>query len=142
MARFRIGERGPTILQELDLALEPIRMDRNRLLQAFHNIIVNALQAIGMDGAVTVTTYREERHGSKKVVIEVADNGPGIPPDVLEHVFDPFYTTKENGSGLGLSIAHTIVREHQGRLEVESKPGQGAIFRIVLPDYRISEGSS
>ena len=142
MARFRLGERGPTILQELDLSLEPMRMDRNRLLQAFHNIIVNALQAIGTEGAITVATYREERPGGDRVVIEIADNGPGIPADVLEHIFDPFYTTKENGSGLGLSIAHTIVREHQGRLDVESKLGQGTIFRIVLQDYRIDEGNS
>lgn len=142
MARFRIGERGPTILQELDLTLEPQRMDRNRLLQAFHNIVVNALQAVGMDGAVTVATFVEERSGGDRVVIEISDNGPGIPPDVLEHIFDPFYTTKENGSGLGLSIAHTIVREHQGRLEVESKPGQGATFRIVLQEYRVDEVNS
>ncbi len=141
MARFRIGERGPTFLQELDLTLQPLRMDRNRLLQAFLNIVVNALQAAGKDGAVTVATYREERLGSDRVVIEVSDNGPGIPPEVLEHIFDPFYTTKENGSGLGLSISHTIVREHQGRLEVESKPGQGTTFRIVLQEYSIDEAA-
>ncbi|MFC1500586.1 nitrogen regulation protein NR(II) [Candidatus Zixiibacteriota bacterium] len=140
MARFRIGERGPTFLQELDLSLQPMRMDRNRLLQAFLNIVVNALQAVGNDGAVTIATYREE-HGDR-VVIEVSDNGPGIPPDVLEHIFDPFYTTKEHGSGLGLSISHTILREHQGRLEVESKVGQGTTFRIILQDYRIDKGIS
>ncbi|MFC1627498.1 nitrogen regulation protein NR(II) [Gemmatimonadota bacterium] len=142
MARFRIGERGPTFLQELDLTLQPLRMDRNRLLQAFLNIVVNALQAAGTDGAVTVATYREERTGGDRVVIEVSDNGPGIPPDVLEHIFDPFYTTKENGSGLGLSISHTIVREHQGRLEVESKLGQGTTFRIVLQEYRVDEATA
>ncbi|MFC1595303.1 nitrogen regulation protein NR(II) [Gemmatimonadota bacterium] len=142
MARFRLGERGPTILQELDLALQPLRMDRNRLLQAFLNIVVNALQAVGMDGAVTVATFREERSRGDRVVIEVSDNGPGIQPDVLEHIFDPFYTTKDSGSGLGLSIAHTIVREHQGRLEVESKPGQGTTFRIVLQEYRVDEVKS
>ena len=117
-------------------------MDRNRLLQAFHNIIVNAIQAVGMEGAITVATYREERSGGARVVVEISDNGPGIPPDVLEHIFDPFYTTKENGSGLGLSIAHTIIREHQGRLEVNSKPGQGTTFRIVLLDYRVDEGNA
>jgi len=142
MTRFRLGESGPTILQELDLDLKPIRMDRNRLLQAFHNIVVNALQAIGTDGAVTVATYKEARAGGDRVVIEIADNGPGIPSDVMEHIFDPFYTTKENGSGLGLSIAHTIVNEHQGQLEVDSKPGQGTTFRIVFRDYRVSEGNS
>jgi len=142
MARFRLGEGVPTILQDLDLSLKPLRMDRNRLLQAFHNLIVNALQAIGPDGAITVATFREERPAGDRMVIEIADNGPGIPADMLEHIFDPFYTTKESGSGLGLSIAHTIVREHQGRLEVDSKVGQGTTFRIVLLENRIDEGKT
>lgn len=135
IARFREGDRGPTLLQELDLSLPEVQIDRNRMLQAFLNIVVNALQAVGHNGAITVTTFEEAVSRGKRVVIEISDNGSGIEPDVLEHIFDPFYTTKENGSGLGLSIAHTIVREHQGTLEVDSKLGQGTTFRIVLPRF-------
>ena len=136
MARFSKGERGPTLLQELDLSLPPVRIDPNRFLQATLNIVLNALQAVGPGGVVTVTTYMDESSASPRIAIEISDNGPGIPPDVLEHIFDPFYTTKENGSGLGLSIAHTIIREHEGALQVDSKVGRGTTFRIVLPKER------
>ncbi|MCK4771896.1 MAG: PAS domain S-box protein [Candidatus Latescibacteria bacterium] len=140
MARFREGDHAPTLLQELDLSLSPIRMDRNRFLQAVLNVLVNALQAIDSDGGVvTVSTFREETTKGGQIVLEISDNGPGIPPDVLDHIFDPFFTTKEDGSGLGLSIAHTIVREHEGVLEVDSKLGQGTTFRILLPRYRWGE---
>jgi PAS domain S-box-containing protein len=140
MARFREGDHAPTLLQELDLSLPPIRMDRNRFLQAVLNVLVNALQAIDSDGGVvTVSTFREETTKGGQIVLEISDNGPGIPPDVLDHIFDPFFTTKEDGSGLGLSIAHTIVREHEGVLEVDSKLGQGTTFRILLPRYRWGE---
>jgi two-component system NtrC family sensor kinase len=69
------------------------------------------------------------------VVIEVADTGCGIPPEHLDRIFDPFFTTKEvgEGTGLGLSISHGIVERHGGRIEVESTPGQGTVFRVVLP---------
>jgi len=140
MARFREGDHAPTLLQDLDLSLPPIRMDRNRFLQAVLNVLVNALQAIDSDGGVvTVSTFREETTKGGQIVLEISDNGPGIPPDALDHIFDPFFTTKENGSGLGLSIAHTIVREHEGVLEVDSKLGQGTTFRILLPRYRWGE---
>jgi PAS domain S-box-containing protein len=140
MARFREGDHAPTLLQELDLSLPPIRMDRNRFLQAVLNVLVNALQAVDSDGGVvTVSTFREETTKGGQIVLEISDNGPGIPPDVLDHIFDPFFTTKEDGSGLGLSIAHTIVREHEGVLEVDSKLGQGTTFRILLPRYRWGE---
>gem|GEM_PF-1967493 len=140
MARFTEGDRGPTLLQELDLSLPPVRMDRNRFLQAVLNVVVNALQAVDLEGGVvTVSTFREETSRGGQIVLEISDNGPGIPSDALDHIFDPFFTTKEGGSGLGLSIAHTIIREHEGVLEVDSKLGQGTTFRIVIPRYRWGE---
>lgn len=134
MARFIEGDQGPTLLQELDFSLSPVRMDRNRFLQAVLNILVNAIQAVEpKSGVVTVSTYQEETARGGQIILEISDNGPGIPADVQDHIFDPFFTTKESGSGLGLSIAHTIVKEHGGVLELNSKPGQGSTFKIILP---------
>jgi len=79
-----------------------------------------------------VTTRRE---GGDAVAIEVADNGTGIPPDVLPRIFDPFFTTKDvgKGTGLGLSVSYKIVKQHGGRLDVKSRPGEGTAFTVVLP---------
>jgi two-component system NtrC family sensor kinase len=76
-----------------------------------------------------------ERTAVKEVVIEFADEGPGIAADVLPRIFDPFFTTKPpgQGTGLGLAIAQGIVADHGGRIEVGSKPGESAVFRVVLP---------
>jgi PAS domain S-box-containing protein len=103
--------------------------------QVFLNLLVNAMQAIEAthreDGRISIHL----RACSKEVEVEIADNGCGIPSDVLPKVFDPFFTTKSvgDGTGLGLSITHSIVQDHGGRLEVESTPGQGTCFRIFLP---------
>jgi signal transduction histidine kinase len=86
------------------------------------------------DGQITIET----RCAGSDVVIELADNGCGIPPEVLPQIFDPFFTTKSvgDGTGLGLSITHGIVQDHAGRMEVESTPGQGTCFRVILPVSR------
>jgi signal transduction histidine kinase len=140
MSRFRTGARGPAFLQELEPGLPRVRLDRNRFLQAILNIVVNAIQAVGAEGVVTVSTFMEKLPQGRRMVLEVDDNGPGISPEGLDHIFDPFYTTKENGSGLGLSIAHSVVREHEGVIQVESKLGQGTTFRILIPQSRWEGG--
>jgi signal transduction histidine kinase len=105
------------------------------LNQVFLNLLVNAIQAIDAthrpDGRIAITT--QSRNG--EAVIEVADNGCGIPDDVLPQIFDPFFTTKGvgDGTGLGLSITHAMVSDHGGRMEVDSAPGQGSRFRVILP---------
>ncbi len=102
-----------------------------QLNQVFMNLLVNASQAIQEKGDIWVRT---EQIGSEAVVT-VEDNGCGIPPEKLPRIFEPFFTTKEvgQGTGLGLSISHRIVEEHGGRIEVESTPGKGSLFRIFLP---------
>ena len=142
------SQRRPLSLEWVDLnevvkeSIEVARFkDRNRFLQAVLNLVVNAMQAVDpSSGVITVSTYREETGRGPRLVVEVADNGPGIPPEVMEHIFDPFYTTKEDGSGLGLSITHTIVQEHESRLEADTKPGQGTTFRILIPRDRWEGG--
>jgi signal transduction histidine kinase len=112
-----------------------IRGHAGQLNQVFMNLLTNAAQAVaGRAGArVDVVTRRPERGG--QVVIEVIDNGPGIPPEILPKIFDPFFTTKEvgQGSGLGLSIVHGIVERHGGNIEVDTEVGRGTAFRVTLP---------
>jgi signal transduction histidine kinase len=100
--------------------------------QVLLNLIVNATQATPENGIIAIrTAMRDERH----VALEVADNGAGIPADVLPRIFDPFFTTKGpgKGTGLGLSICYKIVQDHGGTLEVSSSPGAGSCFTMVLP---------
>jgi signal transduction histidine kinase len=104
------------------------------LNQVFMNLLTNAAQAIAEDkgqGTIEISTSRK----GGEVQVTIADDGPGIPPEVLPRIFDPFYTTKDvgKGSGLGLSIVHGIVERHGGRIEVESAPSKGTRFVVTLP---------
>ncbi len=105
-----------------------------QLNQVFLNLLVNAMQAIEdtrrPGGRIEIATRVQDDH----VVVEIADDGCGIPPEALPKIFDPFFTTKPvgEGTGLGLSITHGIVRDHNGEIEVESTPGQGTRFRVIL----------
>ncbi len=98
------------------------------------NLVTNAAQAIGeRERGGTIHIAASSRNG--EIEITIADDGPGIPPEVIPRIFDPFFTTKDvgEGSGLGLSIVHGIVDRHGGRIEVQSRVGEGTTFRIVLP---------
>jgi signal transduction histidine kinase len=119
--------------------LPSVMLDRQQLKQVLLNLLLNAMEAMGdLGGVLSVKTRRLARPGDGWVQIEVRDSGPGIPPGDLEHIFDPFYTTKHQsgereGTGLGLTIVHQIVQEHHGYIEVESQPGRGTTFLINLP---------
>jgi PAS domain S-box-containing protein len=113
----------------------PVRGNETRLVQAVLNLVVNALQALPegrLDGNEIWVATGEE---AGRVVVEVADNGPGVPPADRERIFEPFVTTKEvgKGSGLGLFVSRNIVRGLSGEVEVADRPGGGARFRVVLP---------
>ncbi len=102
--------------------------------QVFMNLITNAAQAIGArerGGTIRIAVAR----AGDDVEITIADDGPGIPPEVIPRIFDPFFTTKDvgEGSGLGLSIVHGIVERHGGKIRVDSRVGEGTTFRITLP---------
>lgn len=121
---------------ELDLQeLPPIAAERAKIVQIFVNLLINASQAIA-DAETTGHRVRiRSRREADELVIEVSDDGPGIPDDVRARIFEPFYTTKpaEYGTGLGLAVCRDCVELHKGRIEVESELGRGTTFRVVLP---------
>ncbi len=115
--------------------------DRQNMTQVFLNLILNAVDAMPDGGTLTVATKMEstgtDAQGDGNILIEISDTGCGIPSDVLPRVFEPFFTTKghERGTGLGLSVSRNLVIEHGGEIDVESTPGVGTRFRIVLPRF-------
>ena len=128
------------VRKQFDPSLPLIQGDRAQLTQVFLNVVKNALQAIGGDGCLTMTTrmetdfhIREEGKGRGKFIrVEVQDDGPGISEENLPYIFSPFFTTKEKGAGLGLAICHRIITEHGGLIRVESREGEGAMFKVSL----------
>jgi len=115
----------------LDRSLPRVRASAQHLQQVFLNLVNNAHDAMPDGGTITVRTYR----GGSRLVAEVRDTGRGIPPEIQPRVFEPFFTTKDvgKGTGLGLAVSYGIVRAHGGDLTVESRQGDGAVFRVVLP---------
>jgi two-component system sensor histidine kinase HydH len=107
-----------------------IQVDSDRLSQCLLNIYLNAIQAMGEGGILSVKSLLR-KNGTVKV--EIGDTGKGISPNDLKKVFDPYFTTKPSGTGLGLAIVHKIIEAHQGNIKVESTPGKGTVFSIVLP---------
>jgi signal transduction histidine kinase len=135
------------IATELQLQGARVRMNRQQLTHAFMNLVLNAIQAMPRGGTLTIRaavlpTDRAAamaRPGAGPTPprpvarIAISDTGPGIAPEGLDRIFEPYFTTKEGGTGLGLALAHTIIQEHDGRIDVESRPGEGATFVVRLP---------
>jgi signal transduction histidine kinase len=122
------------VTRELDPRLPPVLGNAAQLVQVLMALMLNAVDAMETGGRLTLRTGRS-RIRPDEVYVEVEDTGVGIPRAEQSKIFEPFYTTKPpgQGTGLGLSICYGIVQEHRGRIEVESQPGQGATFRVVLP---------
>jgi len=112
--------------------IPPFPFDAELLERVFFNLVLNAAQATAAGGAVTVKT----RAAGGTAEISVIDRGVGIDARHLDGIFNPFFTTKPQGVGLGLSIVSKIVDEHGGKIAVESEPGKGSIFRVLLPMER------
>jgi two-component system NtrC family sensor kinase len=110
-----------------------IIVDPSQMQQVFLNMIINAAEAMEHGGELTIQTILPSTNGS--IAIKITDTGYGIPDEYFNKLFDPFFTTKEvgHGTGLGLAISYGIIKEHNGRIEVESTVGEGSTFTIYLP---------
>ena len=116
-------------------------VDEDQIRQSLDNLVTNAIDAMTGGGTLTLGTRTACENGTHFVVIDVADTGPGIPPDLASKVFEPFYSTKEigRGTGLGLSICKKIMEEHLGSIRVSAAPGGGAMFSLSIPYIPVEE---
>ncbi|WP_438445818.1 ATP-binding protein [Gorillibacterium sp. sgz5001074] len=117
------------LIQHFDAVLPPVMGDGNQLKQVFINLLKNAIEAMPDGGHILVRMSRRP----EAVNIQISDEGVGIPPDKLQKLGEPFYTTKENGTGLGLNVCYRIIEEHRGHLYITSRVGEGTTVEIVLP---------
>jgi two-component system sporulation sensor kinase A len=118
------------LIFDSDSDLPLIECEANQLKQVFINILKNALEAIPTGGSIHVAIKKMD---TDHVMVRISDNGIGISPEKIKKLGEPFYTTKEKGTGLGLMVSYNIIKNHKGHIEVYSEPGQGTTFEIILP---------
>ena len=132
------GKSNVSIVRDYDPSIPELQADPDQLIQAFLNITRNAYQALDEEGTITLRTRIERKYTLGKqrydlvARIEIIDNGPGIPEDILDKIFFPMVTGRAEGTGLGLSIAQSLIQQHDGLIEVISVPG-GTVFTVLLP---------
>jgi signal transduction histidine kinase len=145
MAESEVSRRDVAVTMGVEAHIPLIQGDHHQLCRLFTNLLTNAFEALDGKGTVSITAAagppEEDHAGSPEahtvptIVIEVADNGPGVPPEITDRIFNPFFTTKPQGSGLGLAIVRKIVDAHDGRIDVTSNPEHGTCFRVTLPMF-------
>ncbi|HUV36868.1 MAG TPA: ATP-binding protein [Patescibacteria group bacterium] len=136
LLRNDFKERGITLLTSLSPDIPNCMLDVIKIHEVFLNILQNSIEAVGRNGIIRVKTWRE----GVSVHVEISDNGVGITKDQMNRIFTPFFTTKESGSGLGLSFAHRIIKDHGGNISVTSSKGEGASFHISFPTVAAGSG--
>ncbi|MCX5890021.1 MAG: PAS domain-containing protein [Deltaproteobacteria bacterium] len=141
LTEYQMRLQGVKVERQLAPDLAPVLADQGWMKQAFLNLVLNALDAMPEGGTLTLTTKNSRR---REVVVRVADTGVGIPKESFSQIFEPFYTTKKAGSGvgLGLSVVYGIIRDHRGAIKVDSVVGQGTTFTIRLPAFKPGEDSA
>src|SRR6267142_2360178 len=140
------AQRGVQVVRRYDPSLPPILADEDRILQVFHNLVRNAVEAMSAGGRLTLVTRLSMNplfakvdlgHGQRSMAeIQVMDDGQGIPEATRSRLFTPFFTTKDKGLGLGLALCHRIVDEHRGAIQIASEPGKGTTVSCYLPIAR------
>ncbi len=131
LVQEKLTEQRVTIVMEIPDDLPPVEIDQELMRNCLVNFITNAAQSMAEGGRVTLGAVYD--HETESFRLTVADEGGGIAPEDLEKIFQPYFTTKEAGIGLGLAITERIVKEHRGAIQVTSEPGKGTLFTIVLP---------
>ncbi len=132
MAESHERRGGARVTVDVPESLRPIQGDPHQLRQIFTNLLTNAFEAmIALDGDDDAGPA--EHATGPMILITIADNGPGVPPEVMDRIFSPFFTTKPQGSGLGLAIVRKIVDAHDGQIDVSERAGGGTVFRVTLP---------
>jgi signal transduction histidine kinase len=129
----QVRARGVTLRRDLDPTLPAVVADGARVRQVLTNVVLNAIEAAGQHGHVTLRTCGEGDRSGRWCVVEVADSGPGVAADEAERLFEPFFTTKRTGHGLGLFVASHIMAAHGGDIGVANRDGGGALFRLRFP---------
>jgi signal transduction histidine kinase len=127
--RTQFEERRIAVTLDIPAALPPVAIDPDQMQQVFFNLVKNSLEAMKDGTAISITIKFDDND----VITVLHDSGPGIPHEQLMHLFEPYKTTKEKGTGLGLMISKRIVTDHGGSIAVESELGKGTSFTIKLP---------
>ncbi len=140
LAQHRVEGRLIVFERKFEAESDLLKGDDHQLEQAFVNLLLNSVEAINAHGSLSVATETTSADGlvreadSRKMVrVRISDSGSGISPENMPRLFRPFFTTKRNGTGLGLAVTHRIIAEHHGSIEVESQPGKGTTFTILIP---------
>jgi signal transduction histidine kinase len=130
---------GVKLTMEYPEGIPRVKGDYRQLIQVFSNLFSNAYEAMKGKGTLSLCVRPVAKNGSTFVRIELEDTGSGIDPENLHNIFNPFYSTKESGLGLGLPFVYKIIASHQGFIEVDNRPGEGVTFIITLPAVREEE---
>jgi signal transduction histidine kinase len=134
LLQHQISGKMISVTRNYQAAPATVQGDEAQLQQVVMNLLLNALEAMGFNGTLTISTeLAQEDHGATWLKISVQDTGAGISAENLDRVFEPFFTTKKNGTGLGLAISRQFAWEHRGNLEAQSQIGKGSVFIVSLP---------
>lgn len=129
---FQLKKKG-IALQTNFAELPHLQLDVAQMEHAILNLLLNAVSAMPKGGALSLTTASEDHAGGGRARIDIVDTGEGIPPEHLRHVYDPFFTTKSEGTGLGLSVVRRVINAHDGDIEIRSEPGKGTRATLMIP---------
>ena len=136
--RKSFEERGCAFVSDYDPSLPPVEADEDRIKQVFINLVQNAIEASPKNKEIRIRTrihkdYAVSGEGRSLILVEIMDQGPGISDDDQKKIFTPFFTTRKKGTGLGLAISLKVVEDHQGKIKVVSRPGQGTSVQVYIP---------